>query len=144
MTNIYLADDDTEDRELLETATAEVCPDITFHHVLDGQLLLKKLDREYPPPPDVIFLDINMPVLNGHEALKNLREDERFINTPIIIYSTSSASHDIDKMYDAGASFFIKKPSSYSAIKKMMKKICDMDFNINYIKTDKKNFILSF
>jgi CheY-like chemotaxis protein len=142
MTNIYLADDDNEDKEMLETATAEVCPEITFHHVLDGHLLLKKLDKHYPPSPDAIFLDINMPVLNGHDALQRIRKDERFEKTPVIIYSTSSAQHDIDKMYEAGANLFIKKPSTYSAIKEMMRKICDMEFGEGYTRPPKHEFIL--
>lgn len=144
MTNIYLADDDNDDKDLLEQATAEVCPDITLHHALDGNLLLKKLDKNFPPPPDAIFLDINMPVLNGYDSLKHIRDDERFKNIPVIIYSTSSTPYDIDAMYTAGADLYITKPLSFAGIKEMMKQVCDMHFGEGYIRPSRSNFHLSF
>ncbi len=142
MKSIYLADDDADDREIFKQAVTEVCPDMELTCASDGSALIKKLHTNVPPLPDIIFLDINMPIMNGHDAIATLKKESAFNNIPIVVYSTSGAAKDIDAMYNAGADFFITKPLNYTGIKSLIQKICVMDFGEGYTRPAKENFLL--
>ena len=62
--------------------------------------------------PQLILLDLNMPRKNGLEALKELKQDDIFRKIPVVVFSTSSASNDIEKAYQLGANCFIIKPDT--------------------------------
>ncbi len=89
----------------------------------DGQALLNKLENS--PLPDVILLDLNMPFINGKECLKVLRQNPQYNKVPILIYSTSNSKNDIDYCLQNGANYYIVKPSSYHAVKLVVKDICN-------------------
>ena len=60
--------------------------------------------------PDLILLDINLPIFNGHEVLKKIKSDPDLKKIPVIMLTTSSSAKDIDKAYDANCNSYIKKP----------------------------------
>ena len=71
------------------------------------------------PSPDLILLDLNMPRVNGHEALDIIKSNEKLRRIPIVVLSTSESSDDIEKTYDLGVNSFITKPSSFEQLVKM-------------------------
>jgi len=75
--------------------------------------------------PDLIFLDINMPVVNGFEVLENLRRDESLRTIPVVMLSTSQRESDIKQSYALGATSYIAKPSGFSDVKKMLNIFAD-------------------
>jgi CheY-like chemotaxis protein len=72
--------------------------------------------NEATTPPDYIFLDINMPVMDGKECLVEIRKNPRLKEIPVIIYSTASEPREIATLYFLGASSYITKPRSYNEL----------------------------
>jgi CheY-like chemotaxis protein len=112
MTILY-ADDDRDDRDLMTEALNEIDPSISVHMFNDGQELLSIL-RKNSELPDYIFLDINMPVMNGKECLIALKKDKRLREIPVVIYSTTIDNSEVSEFYLLGAYTFIRKPNNFA------------------------------
>ena len=112
MKNIFLADDDADDRDFFEDALKEVNIKTELTLVKDGVELMTTLEETVtePPPPHVIFLDLNMPRKNGYECLKEIRETPKLKNIPVVIFSTTSNEHTIEKTYSLGANCYVRNP----------------------------------
>lgn len=125
--HIFLVDDDVDDRMLFQEAMNEVDPQARLS-VADGCDMLMKLAKIEEDKPDMIFLDLNMPGLNGFECLDEIKNKQQFGNVPVIIYSTTANPEQVKKTYNKGATLYMQKPSSYEGIKKLMNKIITKDF----------------
>jgi CheY-like chemotaxis protein len=89
--------------------------------VRDGDEALAYLHREgaykeaeTAPRPDVILLDLNLPRMGGHELLREVKQDNRFRQVPIIVLTTSERPDDVRLAYDAGANAYLLKPVEFS------------------------------
>lgn len=80
---------------------------------VNGKVLMQKL-ADLKNAPDIIFLDMNMPVKNGIECLCEIRNSERLKDVPVVILSTSIASNLLDSACKNGASLYVQKPTSFS------------------------------
>lgn len=115
-TEILLVDDDLDDQMFFEDVLKEIYPEIKCHiagHGLEALLYLNS-DIKFP---SLIFLDLNMPVMNGFECLQKLKSDNRFKKIPVIIITTSSNPYDMEKAKDMGAEHFFTKPADYLKFK---------------------------
>lgn len=135
---ILLADDDADDRLLVEEALAEAGVSSELHFAEDGEDLLSYLkgerDSEQPTPrPDLILLDLNMPLKDGREALRDIRADATLRPIPVVVFTTSKADTDIRQMYDLGANSFITKPSAFADLVELMKQITDYWFGTVHV-----------
>lgn len=117
-----LIDDDIDDSELFNEALNEVDDSAVFYHADSCENALKKLNELNLP--EIIFLDINMPRMNGWEFLRVLKHNKLFRNIPVIMYSTTSHPEEIDTAIALGAEFQTK-PSSYSELKKMLAEVIE-------------------
>ncbi|HXD78557.1 MAG TPA: response regulator [Puia sp.] len=108
-----LADDDADDASLFCEALSKIATDMECSTAENGAELFEVLSRRYPDKPDVIFLDINMPIMNGWDTLRKLKESSNYQNIPIIMYSTSSAKKDVELAYHLGVSLFLTKPEDF-------------------------------
>lgn len=108
-TCVFVADDDEDDRFLLNSAFVKNSPQCRLAFAHDGLALLEALAQS-GSTPELIILDLNMPRLNGFEALKQLREHPTYRHTPIVILTTSSEEQDRQRAQILGASEFITKP----------------------------------
>lgn len=115
-----IADDDPDDVDLFLEALSEIDTSITCASMKDGKELLNTLAHPKTESPDVIFLDINMPEMNGWECLQQLKRNSRAKDIPVIMYSTSSAQRDVQKAIDSGALAFYEKPSNYAQLKEFL------------------------
>src|ERR1700709_2088762 len=120
---ILMADDDADDRLLTREAFEKNHLANDLRVVGDGVELLdylkrrgKYADPDSSPRPGLILLDLNMPRKDGREALKEIKEDPRLKNIPIVVLTTSGEEEDILKTYDLGANSFIRKPVGFDAL----------------------------
>ena len=107
---ILIVDDDAEDIELFGQAVNEVDPSITCVEAYNGLEALKVLKRN-SFLPDFIFLDINMPLMNGRRCLEEIKKDDVYRSIPVIIYSTTSDERQIQECRELGADFLTKTDS---------------------------------
>jgi len=125
---ILVCDDDEDDRLLTEQALedAHVSNDVRF--VQDGEQLLDYLyqrgqyagETGAAPRPGLILLDLNMPKMDGREALKIIKGDKSLHDIPIVVLSTSSLDQDIVKSYQLGVNSFITKPVTFPGLVEAM------------------------
>ena len=127
MKNIILADDDTDDCELFQDAVKELSIQTKLSILENGVELMAILKETVPPPPDVIFLDLNMPLKNGYEALIEIRNTPKLKGIPIVIFSTTASDDAVNKTYEHGANYFICKPSSFSLLKKVIETVLALE-----------------
>ena len=116
MKTIFLIDDDHDDAGLFREAVNEIDPGLEVKHFENVPDALKALQLN-TRHPHFIFLDINLPIVNGWQFLKQLKEDFRFAAIPVIIYSTSSQLKEKEIANELGAVGFITKPNDYQEIK---------------------------
>jgi CheY-like chemotaxis protein len=119
---ILLADDDPDDRRLTQDAFAQSRLANDLRCVEDGQELLDYLRRdgrfrgEQAPRPGLILLDLNMPRLDGREALQAIKADPSLRSIPIVVLTTSKSEEDVFRSYDLGVNSFITKPVSFQGL----------------------------
>jgi CheY-like chemotaxis protein len=120
---ILLADDDPEDREMTRKALAKNHLANDLYEVGDGEALLDFLNHRgrYAPPalsptPGLILLDLNMPKMDGREALAEIKSDRALRRIPVVVMTTSKAEEDIVRMYELGSNSFINKPVTLGAL----------------------------
>ncbi len=108
-------DDDQEDREFFCEALKEIDPSIICVMAGSGTEALRLL-RGHLPLPDFIFLDINMPMMDGKQCLRKIKTIPELQLIPIIMYSTSTNTREIRECYRLGAVDFLIKPNSYEKL----------------------------
>ena len=118
-----LADDDADDKTLFCEALSEIDPGIVCHTASDGKEALAILSGKQITKPNIIFLDINMPVMDGWQCLGRLKENTDFKDVPVIMYSTSSYQRDIELALESGAFCFFTKPSDYRELRRILRLI---------------------
>lgn len=105
---IMIVDDDVDDRFFLETAIHKINDNISCLHAINGEDGIKQL-KALTILPKFIFLDLNMPVMNGKEFLSLLKSDENLKHIPVIIYTTSVSSEDMKFTSELGAAYYLPK-----------------------------------
>ncbi len=121
----FLADDDSDDAALFCEALEEIGTDIECRWAKDGNMALEMLADNKLQRPQIIFLDINMPGINGFQCLVALKNNDAYKDTPVIIYSTSSHQREATIALDLGALFFFTKPVDFSVLKNILKVIAN-------------------
>jgi CheY-like chemotaxis protein len=119
---ILVADDDADDRMLTKEALEEsrLANDIRF--VEDGVELLDYLKNtgKYKgaetPRPGLILLDLNMPKMDGREALRHIKSDNDLRHIPVVVLTTSKAEEDIYKSYETGSNSYVSKPVTFEGL----------------------------
>src|SRR5690606_35112128 len=125
---ILMADDDADDRLLAQEAMHESRVLNELHFVEDGVQLLNYLrgvdgyeDRTRFPLPGLILLDLNMPKMDGREALAEIKADSRLRRIPVVILTTSKAEEDMVKGCELGAASYITEPVTFDALVELMR-----------------------
>lgn len=140
---VVLADDDKDDQEIFEDALAEANIPADLKKVDNGQQLIDHLKDPTEPNPDIIFLDINMPVKNGKEVLAEIKADETLKEIPTVMLSTSDNPKDVDDTFHAGANLYVQKPFSFRSLIILLKKIFMLKWAGVLFKPFRKTFFLS-
>jgi CheY-like chemotaxis protein len=117
--SILLADDDAVDRELFSEALKSTRVKYKLNEVPGGEEVFTHLNS-HSNKPDLIVLDLNMPLKDGRETLKELKADKKFKRIPVVMLSTSNSHFDVLFSYDNGASLFLTKPHSFHDLVEML------------------------
>lgn len=119
---ILLVDDDADDREIFCDALQEIDENISCLVAKDGAEAISIL-KELIVLPDIIFLDINMPLINGKEILRSIKAHSKFKGVPIIMFTTSSTPGDRAESIKLGAKEYVVKPSAFNELVELLRKI---------------------
>lgn len=141
--HILLADDDENDREFFKDAFEEIQIKTVVNTVIDGDELISHLDKPDVILPHVLFLDLNMPRKSGMECLNEIKSNERFKDIAIAIYSTSASEEDIEETFVKGANIYIKKPSDFDILKKILTDVITINWQYHTLGLNRDNFLLS-
>lgn len=126
---ILMADDDPDDRMLMKEALEENNLSHFIDFVENGAELLDylhkrgKFERVKTRKPDLIILDLNMPKIDGREALGYIKSHAELRRIPVIVLTTSKAEEDIIKAYDLGVNSFICKPVRFEELVEVAREI---------------------
>ena len=121
---ILYADDDVDDREILFDVVSQIDPTIQCQFASNGQEAMEFLTHSHRLP-DYIFLDINMPLMNGKKCLEELKHHKHLQSIPVIMYSTTILQDEMRELYNLGASSVIQKPSDIKQLHTTLLKILD-------------------
>ena len=114
---ILMAEDDVQDQILVKKAFQKARAINGLVFVNNGEELLQYLRREGPfataRRPDLILLDLNMPKMDGREALKEIKSDPDIRSIPVVVLTSSAADEDILRSYNLGASSYLQKPVTF-------------------------------
>jgi len=113
---VIMAEDDEEDVELFKDVLIDLAINIDLQLAGNGILLMKMLE-ETEFFPDIIFLDLNMPLKNGLVCLQEIKANQLWRNIKVVILSTSSHQDQIKAAYNEGADFYMTKSASYTDFK---------------------------
>jgi len=140
---ILIADDDEDDRIFFRDALQEIKVSTNLTLVDDGSQLMTYLNNPDNRVPDVLFLDLNMPVLNGMNCLIEIRKNSRLKDLAVAIYSTSSSEENIEEAFVQGANIYIKKPNDFSALKIILEHVITLNWQYHTSGLKKENFLLN-
>lgn len=139
---ILLLEDEPSDAYLVKMALKEGKVLAHLHHVVDGREGMDFLNKteKYAnvPRPDLIFLDLNMPRMNGCEFLAVIKADERFKGIPVVVLTTSDVEKDVVCSYQLGATSYITKPVDMPQFIKAVQQIGEYWFSLVRLPQDYK------
>ncbi|GEC79537.1 response regulator [Flavobacterium aquatile] len=139
---ITLADDDEDDRLFFTDAFSELKINTKVNTFNDGVELMDYLNNSESVLPNILFLDLNMPRKNGVECLLEIKQNERFNDIAIAIYSTSSSEEHIEETFVNGANIYIKKPNDFNTLKKILAEVVTLNWQYHTSGLNKDNFLL--
>lgn len=136
---ILLVEDNEGDIVLTSEAFEESSCKVNIQVARNGKEAINILfdQNENAQLPDLILLDINLPLLNGHEVLKKIKENEKTKHIPVIILTTSSAISDVNLTYENYANSFITKPADINDFFETINVLCNYWFKISKLPSKK-------
>lgn len=141
-TYVVLADDDEDDRLFFTEAFDELKIKTKVETYKDGVELMEALKHSDAVLPSILFLDLNMPKKSGLECLIDIKNDKKFDNIAIAIYSTSASEEDIENTFVNGANIYIKKPHDFNQLKKVLSEVVTTNWQYHSNGMNKDNFLL--
>ena len=140
---IFLADDDDDDRKIFAEALNELPLNCEVINFTDGIHLMAQLMIKSTVLPEIIFLDINMPLMDGQTCLKKIMEIEKLVAIPVVIYSTSLRKREVAVFEKMGAARYLKKPTSFNQLKTLLYRCIFPFYSSNgQLKDDKAVFLV--
>ena len=111
--------------------------------VSDGIQLMEYLHQPGNMLPDLVFLDLNMPLKSGMKCLEEIRSDKRLKDLIVAIYSTSASDEDIEETFVKGANIYIKKPDNFTKLKKIIAEVITINWQFHSSGLNRDTFLLS-
>ncbi len=130
MKKIFLIDYDEDDQVFFKDAIRSIDPTLLCDIAINGQVAIDNL-KISNALPDIIFLDLNMPIMNGFDFLTQIKKEDRLNKIPVGIFSTSNIISDKELSKGLGAIFFLTKPNDFQELCKKLQQILTADFSTN-------------
>ena len=131
---ILLVEDNPADVRLTQEGLKEAKVTNRLHAVMDGKAALDFLHRRGAhrdaPRPDVILLDLNLPGIDGHAVLKQVKDDAALRTIPIVVLTSSEAESDVVRSYEEHANCFISKPIDFDGFLRVIHAVEDFWFTV--------------
>jgi len=140
--NVILADDDDDDRQFFQEAMEDICVHTKLSLFENGEELMNYLSHPKIILPDLIFLDLNMPIKNGMQCLKEIRSNTTMDHVYIAIFSTSCSKKDIEDSFVNGSNIFLNKPNSFGKLRESINKILKISGQHHASTPNRDNFLL--
>ena len=121
MKKILIVEDDLDDQFNFKEAINDLGAEMQYQIANNGHEAFEFLEKT--PAVDIIFLDLNMPLLDGFETLRTLKQTEKYWDIPVYILSTSNNKGDISLCNSLGAKEFVTKPSSFKEFRDWLRKV---------------------
>jgi len=138
---ILLVEDDIDDYMFFRDAIGETGLNVELKIATRCTNILEVIGTSRDRLPHIIFLDLHMPMVSGNECLKTIRDAGYLKFIPIVIYSTSASSFDIEDTFSGGANLFFTKPSSFQLLVTAIKNILQMDWKKFEKEKSRSNFV---
>ncbi len=133
MNKKFLVDDDVDDQLYFKEAIELIDPSLQCDTAPNGKIALDKL-KFSKALPDIIFLDLKMPIMNGFDFLIQIKKESILSKIPVGIFTTSNILRDKELTKNFGTQFFITKPNDFQVLRKILQQILSADFsNDEYI-----------
>jgi CheY-like chemotaxis protein len=113
---LFIVDDDPDDRQVILDAFLEHAAAIQYQLIESASDLMANLRSAEQPWPALILLDLNMPGMQGMQALRQIRSDEGFNHLPVVVLTTSSLESDRRSAYNSGANCYLSKPDAFGPL----------------------------
>ncbi|MEO8085913.1 MAG: response regulator [Bacteroidota bacterium] len=126
--NIFLVDDDVDDQLFFTDALKEIDESIKCTIANNGRDAIVQL-KNLEILPEILFLDLNMPFMNGYECLSQLKNELRLSKIPVVIFTTSNDPKDAEITHQLGAHVFLSKPNEFNQLRSKLERILNLDFN---------------
>ena len=139
--NIALADDDEDDRMIFNEVIEELDMKTKLSLFKNGQELMDYLRLPNIVLPNLIFLDLNMPVKNGMQCLLEIRQNPALKDLAIAIYSTSSSEKDIEETFVNGANIYINKPTNFGTLRGVIEKVLQLNWQYKTSNLNRETFL---
>lgn len=120
--HILLVDDDVDDQFMFTYAMKEINSEIDCECVNNAESALETLKQDRSKF-DYIFIDLNLPLMDGFTCLENIKSQQTLQQIPVVIYSTSSRPQDVERAKELGAADYIQKPGTFNELIDMIKKV---------------------
>lgn len=125
---ILLVDDDADDQFFFMDALNNIDNSLLCEVANNGVEAIDHLQK-VPPPPSLIFLDLNMPMMNGYECLEKIKKIQEFKEIPVVIFTTSSNPKDKELTKKLGAKIFLTKTSDFRQLQFQLSEILKLELN---------------
>ena len=125
---IMIIDDDADDRSMFAEALMEINESIQLIQMVSCERAIEYFSIKSAAIPDIIFLDINMPTMNGWQCLDNLREMANTKQIPVVIYTTSQSQENYEKVKKMESTYFLSKPSKFKDLVKALVVVIDKEW----------------
>jgi CheY-like chemotaxis protein len=137
--SVMIAEDDEDDFFIFSVAVSETALTVILRRAEDGALLMKLLQEELP---DILFLDLLMPMKDGKQCLRELRSDKRYDNMPIIVYTSLEDLDSVEYCYRQGSNLYTIKPNSIEDLKVALQRILSIDWKKTMYFPPKSEFVI--
>ncbi|MEO7264625.1 MAG: response regulator [Ferruginibacter sp.] len=130
MNKVFIIDDDEDDQLMFKEVIETINPSLLCETASNGKIALDKLN-DSESLPDLIFLDLNMPVMNGYDFLIHIKKEIALNKIPVCIFTTSNIFRDKELTKAFGAKFFLTKPNDFQVLYIQLQQILSADFSSN-------------